>query len=194
MDHLEIRTLKLLEEIEKDEITSQRALSQKLNISLGLVNSFIKRLAHKGYFKITTIPKNRVKYIITPKGVAEKARLTYQYIQFSYKFYKGTRKRLNSLFQELVSQGVSRVVFYGSGDLAEIAYLSFSEVPIELVAIIDELNYGKKFMGMVMKAPEELENILYEKLIITGFNSMDKIKEKLILRGIAENKIVLLDL
>ena len=194
MDHLDIRTLKLLEEIEKDEITSQRALSQKLNISLGLVNSFVKRLAQKGYFKITTIPKNRVKYILTPKGAAEKARLTYHYIQFSYKFYKGTRQRLNSLFQELVSQGVSRVVFYGSGDLAEIAYLSLLEVPIELVAIVDEINYGNKFMGMELASPEDLEKVLYEKIIITGFNSMDKIKEKLIIRGITENKIVLLDL
>ncbi len=193
MDHVEIRTLKLLEEIEKDEITSQRALSQNLNISLGLVNSFVKRLAHKGYFKITTIPKNRVKYIITPKGAAEKARLTYQYIQFSYQFYKGTRQRLNSLFKELVSQEISRVVFYGSGDLAEIAYLSLLDTPIELIAIVDEINCGNKFMGRVLAAPDDLEKLLYEKIIVTGFNSMDKIKEKLIIRGIGENKIILLD-
>jgi len=194
MDHLDIRTLKLLEEIEKDDVTSQRALSQKLNISLGLVNSFVKRLAHKGYFKITTIPKNRVKYILTPKGVAEKARLTYQYIQFSYKFYKGTRQRLNTLFKGLAGQGISRVVFYGSGDLAEIAYLSLLEVPVELVAIVDDVHYGDNFMGKVLAAPEDLEKYFYEKIIITDFKAMDKIKEKLILKGIAENKIVLLDL
>ena len=77
MDNQDIRTLKLLEEIENGHVPSQRDLAKTLNVSLGLVNSFIKRLAHKGYFKITTIPKNRVKYILTPKGAAEKARLTY---------------------------------------------------------------------------------------------------------------------
>ncbi len=47
MDHQDLRTLKLLEEIDKDETPSQRDLSRKLNISLGLVNSFIKRLGSK---------------------------------------------------------------------------------------------------------------------------------------------------
>ncbi|MBU4208797.1 MAG: winged helix-turn-helix transcriptional regulator, partial [Proteobacteria bacterium] len=88
MDHNDIRTLKLLEEIEENHVQSQRELAKKLDISLGLVNSFIKRLAHKGFFKITTIPKNRVKYILTPEGVVEKTRLTYKYIQHSYRFYK----------------------------------------------------------------------------------------------------------
>ena len=194
MDNLDIRTLKLLEEIEKDEITSQRALSRKLNISLGLVNSFIKRLANKGYLKITTIPKNRVKYILTPKGASEKARLTYQYIQFSYKFYKDTRQRLNTLFEDLVEQGVSSIVFYGKGDFAEIAYLSLLEFPIELVAIIDEDNSGKKFMGTTLKGPGDLENFVYEKILITDLNSTDKIKERLITRGIEESKIIQPDL
>ena len=86
MNKIDIRTLKILEEIENDHTPSQRDLSKKLNISLGLVNSFVKRLVQKGYLKITTIPKNRVKYILTPKGAAEKTRLTYQYIQHSLAF------------------------------------------------------------------------------------------------------------
>ena len=72
MENQDIRTLKLLEEIDNDRTPTQRDLSKKLNISLGLVNLFIKRLGKKGYFKIKTIPKNRVKYILTPKGAAEK--------------------------------------------------------------------------------------------------------------------------
>ena len=61
MDTQDIRTLKILEEIEGNKTPSQRYLSDQLNISLGLVNSFIKRLAQKGYFKVTAIPRNRVK-------------------------------------------------------------------------------------------------------------------------------------
>ena len=72
MDQQDIRTLKILEEIEEDQSPSQRAIARKLNISLGLANSFITRLVNKGYFKITNIPANRVKYILTPKGTAEK--------------------------------------------------------------------------------------------------------------------------
>jgi DNA-binding MarR family transcriptional regulator len=73
MDIKEIRTLKILQEFDAKDPPSQRYLSNKLNISLGLVNAFIKRLTQKGYFKLTTIPRNRVKYILTPKGVLEKS-------------------------------------------------------------------------------------------------------------------------
>jgi DNA-binding Lrp family transcriptional regulator len=56
MDAQDIRTLKILQELDTKSTPSQRYLSEKLNISLGLVNLFVKRLAQKGYFKITTIP------------------------------------------------------------------------------------------------------------------------------------------
>lgn len=123
MDPIDLRTLRILEKVDNDGAPSQRDLARDLNISLGLVNSFIKRLAKKGYFKMGHLPKNRVRYILTPRGVAEKSRLTYEYIQYSFKFYKIARQRLRDLYAGLETQGVRRIVFYGAGDLAEIAYL-----------------------------------------------------------------------
>ena len=124
MNNNELRTLKILEEIEKDYAPSQRELARQLNISLGLANSFVKRLVQKGYFKVNNIPKNRVKYVLTPKGMAEKTRLTYRYIQYSFEFYKRFRQKLRGLLQNFVKQGIRRIICYGASDLAEIAYLS----------------------------------------------------------------------
>ena len=73
MDQDKLRTLKLLEAIDSSEPPTQRELARDLNISLGLVNAFVKRLAKKGYFKITTIPKKRAKYLLTPKGAMAKS-------------------------------------------------------------------------------------------------------------------------
>jgi DNA-binding MarR family transcriptional regulator len=92
MDPKDIRTLKILEKADNDIIPSQRDLARELNISLGLVNSFIKRLVKKGYFKVTHVPRNRVRYMLTPMGASEKTRLTYLYIQYSYNFYKDARQ------------------------------------------------------------------------------------------------------
>ena len=142
MENQDIRTLKLLEEIDNDRSPTQRDLSKKLNISLGLVNLFIKRLGKKGYFKIKTIPRNRVKYILTPKGAAEKSRLTYKYIQFSFDFYKKARRELQTLFNGLMSQGVERIVFWGASDLAEIAFISLQETAISLVAVVEDEKAG----------------------------------------------------
>ena len=193
MDNKDIRTLKFLEEIDNDHTPSQRDLSRKLDVSLGLVNSFIRRLVHKGYLKITTVPKNRVKYILTPKGVAEKTRLTYQYVQYSFEFYRRARENLKELFKELMAQQVKRVVFYGVSDFAEIAYISLQETPIRMVAIFDEKKEGKMFLGELINNSAMLDSILFDKIIITYMIEEGAALEKLLKKGIPRNKIVMLE-
>ena len=192
MDTQDIRTLKLLEEIDKDYTQSQRDLSNKLDISLGLVNSFVKRLANKGYFKITMIPKNRVKYILTPKGVMEKTRLTYQYLQYSFELYRGARRNLQKHFNGLVTQGVKRVVFYGVSEIAEIAYISLQETTIKMVAIVDENRVGKIFLSNVVKDLNALGSLSFDRILITSMKKDDSQLEKILKKGVARSKIVML--
>ena len=71
------RDLLLLSELDRDGGATQRILATKLGVALGLTNLYLKRLARKGYIKITTIPRNRIRYLLTPQGVTEKSRLTY---------------------------------------------------------------------------------------------------------------------
>ncbi len=189
MDHYDIHALQILEEIEKDNSQSQRELARKLNISLGLVNSFVKRLGHKGYFKITTIPKNRVKYILTPKGFAEKTRLTYEFIQYSFYFYKRAREKLKRLLSVLQNDGVESVIFYGASDLAEIAYVSLKETNLQLVGIVDDFKSGERFLGMAIMHPSALTGLKYDKIIVTSISSMDDIYENLVRLNIPEAKI-----
>jgi len=193
MDNQDLRTLKILEEIEKDKAPSQRYLAGKLNISLGLVNSFIKRLAQKGLFKIKNIPKNRVKYILTPKGATEKTRLTYKYIQYSFQFYKSAREKLRILFYGLTKNGNKKIVFYGTGELAEIAYISLIEVPIELVAVIDDNKAGEIFMDFVITGSDYLSTIYFDKIIITSSDNTENILKSILKKGISRSKVAILE-
>jgi DNA-binding MarR family transcriptional regulator len=192
MDPKDIRTLKLLEEIEENHVQSQRELAKKLDISLGLVNSFIKRLAHKGYFKIKTIPKNRVKYILTPEGAVEKTRLAYKYIQHSYKFYKDARHKLRKLFQKLETEGVGLIVFCGASDFAEIAYISLQETSIEMVAVVDMLKAGEQFLGYLVLDPVDLNSLSFDRILITAIESREIILDDIIEKKVPFNKIVMI--
>jgi DNA-binding MarR family transcriptional regulator len=143
VDKQEIRTLRILEEIEKDNTISQRTLSQRIDISVGLVNRFIKRLVEKGYFKATTIPSHRVKYILTPKGIAEKTRLTYEYLRYSLRFYREIKESLQEVLEEIIKDGVETVILYGSGEIAELAIL-FSKVgKVEIAGLVDDEGGGR---------------------------------------------------
>jgi DNA-binding MarR family transcriptional regulator len=193
MDPQDIRTLQLLEEIEKNNTPSQRELAQQLNVSLGLVNSFVKRLSAKGYFKVTNIPKKRIRYIMTPKGFAEKSRLTYDYIRFSYSFYKDARVKLRRLFKELEEAGVKKVAFYGAGDLAEIAYLSLQETTIEFAAITDENVKGKKFLNHRLKSLDSIKTIPFDRIIITSDQVYPDTVKRIEKKGIAKGKIIVIE-
>ena len=143
METKNLKTLQLLEAIAEDRPTSQRELSDSLQVSLGMVNAFIKRLVKKGYCKVTTIPKNRVQYILTPSGAMEKTRLTYKYISSSYQYFNRARKRLHSLYEILHNQGKTRILFYGAGEFADIAYLSMAGTPLELIDVVDPDREGE---------------------------------------------------
>ncbi len=179
MNPQDLRTLHLLEEIERNNSPSQRQLANNLNVSVGLVNSFVKRLASKGYFKITHIPKNRVRYLLTPKGASEKTRLTYEYIKYSYGFYRDARKKLSILFQNLQSQGVKKLVFVGANDLAEIAYLTLNETNLLLVAILDDNQIGKEFLNHTVQATGNIGTIDFDRILITATESLEKLRKKL---------------
>src|SRR6266540_1402085 len=113
------RDLQLLNEVERNAGVTQRSLANKLGVALGLTNLYLKRLAHKGYIKITTIPRHRIKYLLTPRGMAEKSRLTYLYMQYSLSYYRDMRNRLKGILSGLAGAGSKRIVIYGTGELAE---------------------------------------------------------------------------
>ena len=192
MDPQDIRSLQFLEEIDNNHSPTQRDLAKKFNMSLGLVNSFIKRLARKGYLKITTIPRNRLRYILTPQGFAAKSRLTYNFIQYSLHFYKEALRNLQDLLNRLQKRGVKKVVFYGANDLAEIASISLKASDIELVGVVDDLKQGERFLGFTIKSITELRGLEFDLMLITTVESRTIFK-KLIEKKIPGQEIVMLE-
>ncbi|WP_319409932.1 winged helix-turn-helix transcriptional regulator [uncultured Desulfosarcina sp.] len=189
MESKSLKTLQLLEAIAADKPTSQRELSDVLQISLGLVNSFIRRLVKKGYCKVTTIPKNRVKYILTPAGAMEKTRLTYEYISSSYHYFKAAQNRLENLYAELVNEGANRVVFYGVGELADIALISMAGTDIRLIDIVDPAKEGEIYANFVVKAVSRLKKTDFDALLITAVDNHEAVLNKIKGIGVPPDKI-----
>ena len=189
MDVHDLRTLRLLDAIERRKSPSQRDLARVLGVSLGLVNSFVRRLAQKGYFKITHLPRNRIRYILTPKGAAEKSRLTYAYLQFSHPFYRDARSKLKALLQNLINHNVRSVAFFGVGDLAEIAYLSLQETNLKFVGIGDLNGNGNRFFGHPVYDLVAFGMLEFDAVIVTHDEVDGEIMAPLMETGITEDKI-----
>lgn len=141
----DIHILRLMGEIGQNGAHSQRDLARRLNLSLGLVNRFLKRLVNKGYFKIATMPKNRVKYFLTPEGLARKSKLTVEYLSYSVNFYREVRALLLEKFRELEANQLRSILFFGVGEVAELAYLYMQLTDLRLVGIVDTSHKAREF-------------------------------------------------
>lgn len=130
-------TLELLDAIEQRSDVSQRHLAAKLGIALGLTNSYLKRCARKGYVKVKEVPANRYLYYLTPKGFAEKSRLTAQFLSTSLTFYRQSAESCSELYQFCEERRWRRVVLCGVSDLAEIAYTRSAGNSVKVQGVFD---------------------------------------------------------
>src|SRR5437773_6493733 len=158
------RDLKLLEAVEQDSRVTQRSLATKLGIALGLTNIYLKRLVRKGYIKCVNVQSNRSTYLITPRGIAEKARLTYEFMDYSLHLFGEVRQHLRAALQECAAAD-RRVAIYGRGEAAELAYLSLKECSLEPVAIFD-VESGRTFLGMPVRPIAEHREVTFDLLIV----------------------------
>src|SRR3990167_3366392 len=157
---------RILHEFAKEGIISQRVLADRLGIALGLVNIYIKRLYKKGHIKLKTLPKNRIKYIITPKGLAEKARLTYSYMHRSINYFRDIRQKIENTYALMVASGVKDVLLWGDGEIAELCYISSRGLPLKIVGVVGNKRIENGFFGYHIYSIECLKDVTYDAILV----------------------------
>ncbi|HSO13403.1 MAG TPA: winged helix-turn-helix transcriptional regulator [Anaerolineales bacterium] len=129
----ELRELTLLEKIENDPDVNQSALATQLGVAVGTVNWHLKRLIAKGYVKVMRAERKKLRYIITPEGIALRARLAIDYVERSFSIYRKTRQRVKEHLAKVQEAGYDRVRILGKGDVVDICRLTCIEQGIEVV-------------------------------------------------------------
>jgi len=91
----------LLRKLEANPKYTQRELSKEMGISLGKVNYCINKLITKGWVKLSNFRRNPNKvgyiYLLTPKGVEEKTRLTFAFLKIKMDEYEMLKEEISSL-------------------------------------------------------------------------------------------------
>jgi len=132
-----VHELNLLEQIEDDPDVTQATLASQLGVAVGTVNWYLKRLIAKGYVKVKRAQRRKLLYIITPEGIAFRARLTINYVETSMRLYRRTRQHVRELLGEVKQAGYTRVHIAGEGDIADICRLTCLEQGINVADMID---------------------------------------------------------
>jgi DNA-binding MarR family transcriptional regulator len=128
------RELALLEHIESDPDVTQASLATQLGVAVGTVNWHLKRLIAKGYVKIKRAERKKLRYIITPEGIALRARLTVDYIEQQFLLYRNTRQHVREHLERVKAAGFEAVSIRGEGDVADICRLSCLDQGVAITA------------------------------------------------------------
>lgn len=129
----ELRELSLLEQIESDPNVNQSTLATQLGVAVGTVNWHLKRLIAKGAVKVSRAERKKLRYIITPEGLALRARLAVDYVERTFSVYRRTRQRVKDHISTIRRAGYERVRIIGTGDVADICKLTCLEQGISVV-------------------------------------------------------------
>jgi DNA-binding MarR family transcriptional regulator len=129
--------LGLLDAVERNPALTQRSISRELGIALGLANAYLRRCVRKGLIKVSQVPSRRYAYFLTPQGFAEKARLTADYLTYSFAFFRRARAQCGDLLDVAARKGQRRIACIGAGDLAEIlALVAREKQDIEFAGVL----------------------------------------------------------
>lgn len=129
----EDRDLVLLEQIAEDPDVNQATLAEQLDVAVGTVNWHIKRLVSKGYVKAKRAQRKKLRYIITPEGIALRAKLTVQYIENQMRLYRETRQGVKDILTEIKEEGYSQVRITGDSEIADVCQLTCLEQGFDVV-------------------------------------------------------------
>jgi len=148
------RELTLLEHVENNPDVNQSTLATQLGVAVGTVNWHLKRLIAKGYVKVQRAERKKLRYIITPEGIALRARLTVNYIERSFDLYRKTRLRVKEHLNAVRAAGLTRVRVIGGGDVADICKLSCLEQGFVIVQDADAPTLEIKGFKVVLNMGE----------------------------------------
>jgi len=181
--------LDTLLELKENPSLSQRSLAHKLNISLGLTNSILQNLIHRGLIKVQKMTGRKILYLITPKGMVQATNFIYDRVRETRHYYQYAKDLLTARFTILYDKGARRAVIYGTGQLAEITYLSLLDSPLKLHSILtdDPASAQQKFLGhevlslsdFIEKYSQQLSEKSQKELLIISTVNPDKLQQEI---------------
>jgi DNA-binding MarR family transcriptional regulator len=191
----DIRNLRFLEELERNPITSQRELSHKFNIALGVTNACLRKMVLRGLIRIRGLNHRRIGYFLTPKGFSEKTKLTLNMISWTVQHYTELKKIISKRLLEMEQAGIQRIVFYGVSDEMEVAYITLQGVNLKLVGIVedDEKFTPRIIFGYELEHVHRINELEPDGILITSLEESEKKIEKLRML-IGEKKVFIKDL
>jgi len=178
----------ILQHVAQTPRATHRLIAGKLGVSVKLAHDLLTGLVKRGLLHVNKVHSRRWDYFLTPKGIAEKTRLVWEFFQFSTQFYREARRRSAEALRAASESGVRSIAFLGATELGEIASLGAQEWDLEIVDVFDDRRAGEKFLGMKVRAFAEVKDSDAERILVTAFNPAEPMARQYLPDGVESDE------
>jgi DNA-binding Lrp family transcriptional regulator len=177
----EVRELHILDALRRSSRLSQRELAQRLGISVGLLNRCVKQLIENGYLRVPDPNVRPFAYKVTDAGEQYRQDLTSDHYHTVVVRFMALQRRIDSRMRTLVRRGVRNVVFYGAGEIMDIALKSAPGLGLCVVGAIDDDvdKQGLQRAGVRIHAADKLDSLHADAVLITTFRHARQIGDRI---------------
>ncbi len=146
-------TLSVLETLAESADIPQRKIADRTGLNLAKVNFVIRKLVTRGWIKLKRVRDNphklRYLYLLTPEGMTAKSRLAYKFVQRAVAQYADVQVKIEQSLQSMASEGIGRVVLWGSNEITDLCLriLSDGNHGLRVVGVVDPVGTNSKALG-----------------------------------------------
>ncbi len=181
----------MLSEVEETPDVTQRQLSIRLGIALGLTNLMLRNLVQKGYVRVNQATWKKRLYTLTPDGFSRRLNLLLRYVTRVLDHYQTVRETLRQQLEPLALTEESRIAICGTGEFAEIVYLGLKELGIEEIDVFDgSATNGRRFLGIPVQKLTELRSHQYDQVVVASLVEWEKPAALLQAQGVSSDQLV----
>ena len=185
------RDLQILQELAINPSITQRDLGKRIGLALGMVNLHLHRFANLGLIAIVELEKSRIRYLLTPKGMTEKARLTYAYIEYSLYFYRQIRAFLMQVLNAIPPSSGKRILLCGSGEVTEIAFLLLQQNGFAIVGVVDTPQREREvFLAHRILTMAAAAELTFDWVVVASLANRLQMRQELCRVGVPAEKII----
>lgn len=190
---------RILLEIERGGGLSHRTIAGGVGLSLGLTNELLRELVRRRFVRVPRASPRGQRYELTPSGRQELARTSRSHLMLALSYYADARARVRHRLEEVAETWTphvidKRVVFFGGGHLAEIAYACVEEAGLRVVGIVDDPGgtccAGTPVLPAERLSPTHLGDEAFDCVVVTSLTDGDPIRARLAQLGLSPRQVV----
>jgi DNA-binding MarR family transcriptional regulator len=153
-----LNQLNLLKELAADPHLTQAELARRCHLSVSMVNNYLKELCALGWLEYHRKSTKTVSYHVTAAGNQQLESAQRELLHEMVDLFIGAKQRVLSVILKRTHRRPQRVVLYGSGDLAEIAFHALESAGIDVIGVCDDDpgKLGNEWLGMEMLDPRRI--------------------------------------